>query len=659
MALSGTIYSSSVGGLGAGTPYRVKFIWSGSQSISGNYTDISWSVRGDGGNSGWWVQNYNAITKINGSTVQNKGSFQMYQGSVFGSGTARVYHNSDGTKTVNFNLSNRIYWNTVNSTANVNVALNTIPRGATFTATEGAGSWSESDPLSYTISNPANGYIRVFGRETTSTSSPLWFDIDYGKTSGAKNFTPSQSQYDDLFQAHPNEASFSHRVEMRTYSSPGFVNQLGNSVYFNVVFNMTGANPTFADFDYKDSNTTTSAITGDDSVFIQDHSNLEVTIPVADKATPLKFATMNRYEATFDGSTVNGTFSDVADVVIDHGTVNASTNGTLGVKAVDSRSLGTTVNKTLTVIPYAPPVVNASATRANGFENDITLVVDGTFSRLTVGGVDKNTIGASAVEYRTKVQDGTWSSWSTISRTLGTGTFDCSDVALSFDNTKYVDFEVRATDALETTTTSFRVDAGKPTFYIDAKRNSVGVGKISEENDALDVDGDIYTKGKKVVSLGDVLLFAYNPSSMSVATKTWEMFKWQDTDVDTHSKYNSTTGEYEIPENGIYSISAFIRLESTSGSYRYVLVARITLGTNGNSTHTFTKYISDDVGGGNTGDTSSNHGTGGQIEMYLSEGDKVGIDFYHNVASTRTYPQNGTSKGNNYFQIRKVSDWTP
>jgi hypothetical protein len=185
-------------------------------------------------------------------------------------------------------------------------------------------------------------------------------------------------------------------------------------------------------------------------------------------------------------------------VVIDHGVVTSQVNLNQAVRAVDSRLFTTTVNKTITVIPYLPPVVNAVANRLNGFEDDVTLEVDGTFSRVTVSAVDKNTIGASAVEYRIREQGGSWSAWVVMTRTLGTGTFNTTDVDLSIDNTTYADFEVRATDELETTTSSFRVAKGKPIFYVDAKRKSVGVGKIPTLDNTLEVDGDIKVDGSIV-----------------------------------------------------------------------------------------------------------------------------------------------------------------
>jgi hypothetical protein len=500
MATSGTVYGTNRPVSGNTSRYVMKWTLT-SQNIAGNYSTISWNCYWEFVANDRQLDNGNIV--INGSSRwDNSGRLYNYSGNfstrnlALASGTTTVAHDADGGKTFNVNGAVTGYNGEVSS-GSTNFSLPAIPRGASFSATETNG-WSETDDLNLTINNPGDLYIKIRIGTTVSSGSTEWCIRSLGTPQGAVTITPTDGELDVLYAEHPNESSFSVDVEMKTYSNSGYSTQIGDTVSYNAPFTIINADPVFTDFDYKDSNPTTSALTGNDQVFVANQSEMEVTIALADKASPEESSTMSSYAGVIDGSTVIEPFSNVADVVIDHGVVTSQVNLNQAVRAVDSRLFTTTVNKTITVIPYLPPVVNAVANRLNGFEDDVTLEVDGTFSRVTVSAVDKNTIGASAVEYRIREQGGSWSAWVVMTRTLGTGTFNTTDVDLSIDNTTYADFEVRATDELETTTSSFRVAKGKPIFYVDAKRKSVGVGKIPTLDNTLEVDGDIKVDGSIV-----------------------------------------------------------------------------------------------------------------------------------------------------------------
>lgn len=495
MATSGAFETNSVSGAYP-SPNRVRFQWSlRSQSVSGNYSDIDWNVRGWGGqSSGYWIINFASNTDINGSRVQSKGQFTMYHNSVFGSGTKRIYHNSDGSKTFGASNSSKIYQNAWNSSGSGSWSLPTIPRQATITS---APNFNDESNPTIGYSNPAGSAVSslVASIHDNNGGAQLAPYRNISQTGSSYTFNLTSSERDALRNYCDTSGSKTVRFYVKT--------TIGGNTYYSYLtrtLSIVNALPVFSDFSYKDKNATAVGVTGNDQYFIQGHSEMEVTIPVSEKAVAQKFATMEEYRTTLDGNIINTNWSDTLDVVVDHGVVTASTNLTQAVSAIDSRGFSTAVNKTINVVPYAKPLLNASATRLNNFENDTTLSVSGSFSKIMVGGVAKNTIGSTAVEYRSKLQDGAWSSWNTLSRTLGDGTFTCSDVALSFDNSKYVDFEVRVTDTLETTTKAFRMTSGKPIMYVDAKRNSVGVGHIPTHENALDVSGDIYSNGEKIAT---------------------------------------------------------------------------------------------------------------------------------------------------------------
>jgi hypothetical protein len=225
--------------------------------------------------------------------------------------------------------------------------------------------------------------------------------------------------------------------------------------------------PTFTNFTYKDTNTNVTNVTGNNQVLIKGLSTLEVTIPSANKMAGVNSANPKNYVISIDNlsNTVDYATNDIVTSV---GTLTSSGTKRLNVRAYDSRNLSTLVYKDIIVYDYAKPVINASTTRLNNFEAQTTLKVNGTFTKLTINNVDKNTM--TKVQYRYREAGGTWSSWVTLNTTVTSGKFTCSDVILSLDNTKSFDFEIQAVDKLQTNTGTCNVGVGQAVFFISSNK---------------------------------------------------------------------------------------------------------------------------------------------------------------------------------------------
>ena len=264
------------------------------------------------------------------------------------------------------------------------------------------------------------------------------------------------------------------------YIASSWANGIKYDYVWNRVMSIVNANPTFSNFTYLDTNIATTNITGNNQHIIQGYSTLQVVISSADKAVALKYATMNKYTFNVAGISVEQAYS-TGDINKDIGVISLGSNQSLAVTAVDSRSNSSTaVVKAVTIVPYAPPVVIASATRLNNFEADTTLVVSGTFSRLTVNGTDKNTITSSNVKYRYRQDGGAWGDWSTMTRTLGTGTFATTDAYLTLANASTFDIEVSATDSLATTVSTITVGRGIPLLMVSNNKHAIGINKMPD-----------------------------------------------------------------------------------------------------------------------------------------------------------------------------------
>ncbi|QOV08252.1 endosialidase [Bacillus phage Kirov] len=275
-------------------------------------------------------------------------------------------------------------------------------------------------------------------------------------------------------------------------------------------------------FTYKDTNATTTGITGNNQYVIQNKSTVSVELLIANRATALDYATMKEYIATLNGVEVRVPHSDTATMTFNFGTVSAGTNSTLTVKAVDSRGNITATTKTVTILPYQNPSVTSDVTRRNNFETPTTIPCSGTMSDLNVAGSRKNAV--TSVQYRYKETiGGTFTAWKNFTFTSTAPTYSATTVTENLDNTKAWTLEIKVTDKLGTTTITRTVTAGSPIFFIDWEKKTLGINKFpTSANNALeiagdlDVDGVVKLKGSQWIAQGKWGLHAGGSDFMAV-----------------------------------------------------------------------------------------------------------------------------------------------
>ncbi|MFS0905816.1 DUF859 family phage minor structural protein [Priestia aryabhattai] len=322
--------------------------------------------------------------------------------------------------------------------------------------------------------------------------------IEYSYT-----WTPTTSEKTAMYNQTINTNTEDTKIELFTYY---------NGVQVDVVKNATGtatvvnSNPTFGTgYTYADTNTTTNTVTGNNQYIIQNKSTVLVTLPVASRALPVNSATMKSYSATLAGKTVTATWSGTANVTFDFGVINATSNQTLTIKAIDSRNNSTATNKTVTVIPYAPPVVNATTKRLNGFEATTTITLNGSYAPLTVASVIKNALTnisgqTSPAQYRFKADtDAGFGAWKNFATPAGTApNYSYANATETLDNAKSYTFEIRVNDKLGMTTVTKTVAKGKPIFFIDSALGSVGISMFPTRANATEIENDLWMKNGNV-----------------------------------------------------------------------------------------------------------------------------------------------------------------
>lgn len=281
-----------------------------------------------------------------------------------------------------------------------------------------------------------------------------------------------------LYATIPNNNSAKYKIKV-TFGSSVKTRDNGNTYSTNIA----NCSPTFSDFNVKDSNSSVVAVTGNNQIFIKGKSQLNVTIPSANKMTTQKSATPSSYSLACDTLNATANYSD-NDINVNMGTLINKGTLRVNVRAYDSRGNSDLSYKDITVYDYAKPIINVIANRLNNFENQTTLKINGNYTKLIIDNVNKNTI--TNVKYRYRETGATWSSWTNLTTTVVNDTFTCNDIILSLDNTKSFEFEVQATDNLDSNVKTANVSIGQAIFF------------ISTNNKAC------YINGQKIIMYDDV-----------------------------------------------------------------------------------------------------------------------------------------------------------
>ncbi|MCM3536604.1 DUF859 domain-containing protein [Priestia endophytica] len=325
--------------------------------------------------------------------------------------------------------------------------------------------------------------------------------IDYAYT-----WTPTTAQLSQIYTLTKNSPTADFKMVLTTLYSGVQVGSPREVVGTAYVINSA---PTFSgNFTYKDSNAATVAITGNDQQIIQSKSILQVLLPAAAKAQGKNGASIVRYEITANGITKTQA-EQTGDLTFTFGEVNAGSNLTLTVKAVDSRGFSASASKTVIMLPYKTPSLAANVRRLNNFEKETTLNVSGAISSVS----GKNTISAvQGVQYRYKENTSAVaypSTWKNIPLIItDTNYAATAPITEVLDQTKSFVFEVRATDKLGNTIVTKTIPVGRPSIAVDDKKNSLGVGDFPSENNSIEVGGATFplfvwkdTQGNKMFAV--------------------------------------------------------------------------------------------------------------------------------------------------------------
>ena len=584
MALSGTFQNYPVSSFG------LYCEWSGAQSVTGNYTDVTLKV---------YLSYYTLdVGARSDSTISINGVSETYTVPAiedYSSGwkkkllktkTVRVSHNADGTKSgvalsASWRFSGTYSGVSVGTiTASTTVTLNSIDRsaptvscsvsnitangfkisasssatadiwqyslngGSTWTQFSSTAGTSASVTLSTLLPNTTYS-VRVRARKRTNqvygTSSTVsaktlggavllscssfsadaasislslrvtvynaaytnYITIKNGSTTylslagriwsaGTANrtITLTSSERTTLLNAMASVKAFTATIELVTKSGSA---QIGSASTCTCTVSTSASNsgPTLSGFTFADSYSTTTAITDNDQVLLQDYSRL--TVPPG-TAAARNGASIVSYSAVCSGVTKSNTTGETLSL----GTIGTSGTRDITLTVTDSRGYTASVTQSVTVVPYSKPRVSSvPLRRTNDIETEMQLVFNGSISPITVDGTQKNSLLYARYRYKLTSASSYNSYTSILGSVTATGSsFSFSNLELcNLDSESSYDFHLQIRDQLNSLTSLdlyFVVSQGTP--LVALRKKMVGINTPSPEA-ALHVVGDTRIEG--------------------------------------------------------------------------------------------------------------------------------------------------------------------
>lgn len=320
----------------------------------------------------------------------------------------------------------------------------------------------------------------------------------FNEGTGTKRVTFTEAEQKNFYKFLNTRNSASYRISVDTYNGN---NYMETKSQYGTIYVGT-ANPIFSDFTYKDINSKTIQLTGNPNKFIKKYSNAQITISEANKATPVKEATMTKYRTIIGTKQVEAPYKSTGNVLM---TINNVDSKDINVYAIDSRNNSKLVKKTLSAdnfIDYKEiNIKSATLQRENGgIGTGVILNFNGQIFNGNFG-TKENSITSCKYKFRevntsseyiegltditpNSIENGTFSNSLSIKGDLE---------ALGFDNSKSFEVIITIKDELSEYSYNILLGAGIP--LVAYHKNGVSFGALYDE----ELGGRVQMEGSKVM----------------------------------------------------------------------------------------------------------------------------------------------------------------
>lgn len=498
MAKSGSITTNESHGR------SVKLSWSlSSQSVENNQSTLSWYITGAGSASGWVMTGgFKAV--INGTTVYSTSTdtrIQLYNGTSVASGTTKITHNADGTKSFSLSIEAGVYTYAVSVTASGTHTLDTIPRASTVSATN-ANMGSAS---TITITRASSSFTHTLTYSFGSTTGTIVSKT----TSTSVSWTPALTLANQI----PNAVSGTCTITCDTYNGS---TKIGSKTCTLTLTVPTSVKPTMT-------SVTATRVDGDVpaawAIYVQNKSKATVKINGAAGA----------YGSTISSYSISGGGYSSTASSFTTGFLTSSGTITFTAKVTDSRGrVSDAKTVRISVIAYSAPsftsYLSQRATSA-GVVND-----DGTYIRGLISYSYASCSGKNTVTCATYYKESSASSWTNANKRFSSGTaFTFGGGAISTESSYDVKYTI--TDAFTTVTILDMVSTATVLMDFKAGGKGIAIGKVSEKDKTLEIadSWELEVHGKKLIDyiypIGSIYLSVNSTSPATLFGGSWTQLK--------------------------------------------------------------------------------------------------------------------------------------
>lgn len=387
-----------------------------------------------------------------------------------------VPHNSDGTKTVNIQVSLNI--NAAgygSSTVEFNLPLPTIPRASTVNDVTG----TLGSSMTININRKNDSFKHTVRYNFGSLSGTIATNVDT-----SVSWTPPLN----LATAIPNKTSDWGNITVDTYSGSSKIGTSTCRLTLNVPENIK---PTLSSITLTDSNTAVKNLLNTTNTFVQVMSNIQVAFNGANGAYG---STISNYRAEIVGKN-QSTNSNNGFL----GMMNFSGSVTIRATVTDSRGrTSEPVDIQATILDYFTPQLSFSAQRSGDSNTTITVMRTARIAPLTVGSVQKNTMkltfkykehSATSFTTDTGIAGGTWT-------TISSLTNSSANLGDTFNVLKSYDIIGTIEDSF--TSYDFLITIGTESYPLALKVDRMGLGKLPEKSGIIDSAWEYYYNNKPI-----------------------------------------------------------------------------------------------------------------------------------------------------------------
>ena len=500
-----------------------------------NTSSLTINIYFSANNSSTFFTNYPLKCTCNGAS-QTKNVSHPKGGSCSVSFTFNnIKHNSDGSKSVSWS------WSCATGTS----VLGTIKDSGTKEltkidrASEFDLSKSNTDTIPFETSRSL--YINKENDNFYNTLEikSVFVDKTYYRENiqeGEYILTFTQEELNETFDLLTYLNYGMYELRLITYEDSTKEVPIGEPSVLSVIYTIINANPIFNNFTYEDSNSTTIALTNNSNKIVQGYSTLKVTIPVKDKATGQKGATISGYNI----GNYSVAYSDTTDVVKE---IPNYQNENIVVSAVDSRGNSKSITKLFTdnFINYTDLVIlNCEVSREDEIGEQVKIKFDGTWWSSNFGGANGGgVLNELTAIYQYQTGNGEFINGTT-PLTLNIsefGKFSCEqyivgDTGNGFNISNSYNIRIIVSDKLSSKSNTKELIAGEPAIAIFGNKIALH-NKYDESREDIpiqlygnsDVQGNFTINGKNVYPNQNIICVTNSSEYILKETNIYEQIQ--------------------------------------------------------------------------------------------------------------------------------------